>query len=356
MFKKFTGDDHFPYKVELHVHLDGTMRPQTIFETAKRRGIQLPTKTVAELHDYLLVKKTQDLETLLRSFRTFMPVVAGDRDAVYRMAYEFCETCSKYNIKYAEARYSPHLLANTFAKPYYALETGSYSPRDVVTTVSEALVNGCRDFNVNVKSILCCYRDTPAWSLEVAELCRDFKADGVVGIDVAGPEHLCGKDSPHIAAYLDAERNGIHRTAHAGEVTPAETIYEALDDMHAERIGHGYSCINNADLYRRVKRDRIHLETCPISSIMTGGAPNGKINHPITRLAQDGVNFSISTDDPNVLDNNILDDYSVAMDMGLTRQQIIQSIFNAAQSSFSSDKEKKVMLEELTKVYGDQSV
>ncbi|ESP02650.1 hypothetical protein LOTGIDRAFT_138054, partial [Lottia gigantea] len=342
-------------KVELHVHLDGAIRSDTIFDIAQRRKIQIPAKTKEELRQQLQMKEA-NLDTLLEYFRTFMPVVAGSREAVYQLAYEFCEDCAKHKIKYVEARYSPHLLANSCEKPFYSLERGSFTPREVVTTVNEAFEKGSQDFNVDVKSILCCIRTNSEFSMEVAQLCRDFRSDGVVAIDIAGPEFILGNDkgnSPHKLAYMDAYQNGIHRTAHAGEVTPPGSVLEAIDDLHAERIGHGYTCLKDESLYQRIKKERIHLETCPISSMMTGLAlAHTKINHPISKFANDEVNFSLNTDDPLVLGNNISEDYKVAMEMGLSRDQITQSIFNAARSSFTSDKEKASLIKELIRVYG----
>ncbi|XP_071109426.1 adenosine deaminase-like isoform X2 [Haliotis cracherodii] len=346
----------FPVKVELHVHMDGAARHQTIVDVAASRGLIPHCDTVQTLKQQIVFSKPSTLDRLLQSFATFSPVFAGSRDAVYRLAYEFCEDCSLQGIKYVEARYSPHLLANTFEKPVYAPEPGNFSPRDVVTTVGEALQQGTRDFNIQVKEILCCIRNFPEWSLEVASLCREFRSS-VVAIDVAGPEFLSGKDAtqcPHKLAFKEVEDAGLHRTAHASEVRSSVMMYEALDEYHAERIGHGYRSLDCDKMYQRVLKERIHLETCPISSILTGGAPNGKSNHPILRFAQDKANFSLNTDDPTVLDNTLTDDYMTAKEFGLSDDHITQSIFNAARSSFLPEAEKKLLVSELVKVYGAQ--
>ncbi|XP_046581548.1 adenosine deaminase-like [Haliotis rubra] len=350
------GEAGFPLKVELHVHMDGAARHQTILEVAATRGLIPHCKTIQDLKQEIVMSKPSTLERLLHCFATFTPVFAGNRDAVYRLAYEFCEDCSLQGIKYVEPRFSPHLLANTFEKPVYAPEPGNFSPHDVVTTVSEALKQGAQDFNIKVKAILCCIRHFPEWSLEVAGLCREFR-DSVVAIDVAGPEFLSGMDPtqcPHKLAFKEVEIAGLHRTAHASEVRSSEMMYEALDEYNAERIGHGYHSLDCDKMYQRVLKERVHLETCPISSIITGGAPNGKVNHPILRFAEDKANFSLNTDDPTVLDNTLTDDYITARGFGLSNDQITQSIFNAARSSFLPDGEKKLLVSELVAVYGDQ--
>ncbi|XP_041361432.1 adenosine deaminase-like [Gigantopelta aegis] len=345
----------FPVKVELHVHLDGAVRTQTILDIGQKRGIKLPASTVDGLNKEIVISYGASLDTLLASFHIFAPVFAGDRDAVYTMAYEFCEDCARQGIVYAEVRYSPHLLANTFDKPAYARESGSFSPRDVVCTVNEALEKGSRDFNITVKSILACIRSSSEWSKEVASLCKEFRNSGVVGIDIAMSEFLSDQhpdECPHRQAFLTAKNDGIHRTTHAGEVGEPANVYEALDDYYAERIGHGYRSILDAKLYERIKREGIHFETCPISSLKTAGA-SSRTDHPILRFATDGANFSINTDDPTVLGNDLTDDYLMALEFGLTEKQIQTSIFNAAWSSFASDKEKQEIIKKLVEVYGE---
>ncbi|KAL3888015.1 hypothetical protein ACJMK2_000399 [Sinanodonta woodiana] len=350
--------DIFDYKIELHVHLDGSIRPETVLDIANQRGLQthLPHRTVEELKRDIVIKTPCSLSKLLKSFGYFMPIIAGSREAVYRIAYEFCEDSAKEKAKYVEVRYCPHLLANSIEKLDFALERGNYTPRDVVLTVNEALEAGSRDFNISVKSILCCMTHRPELSEEVARLCNEFKAQGVVGIDIAGEEFVPGTEPDeclHKQAFCYAKNNGIHRTVHAGENGPASAVREALDHMYAERIGHGYHALDDLELYQRILRDGVHLEVCPISSIRTKACPEDIKQHPLLRLVADGANYSINTDDPIVLDNDLIDDYRFVSKMGLSNSQIIQGIFNAARSCFAPENEKKQILKDLVMVYGN---
>lgn len=346
----------FPYKVELHVHLDGAVRPQTILDIAKSRGLHMPHENIEEFKKDVVLYEPASLEALLKCFHTFMPVLAGCRDALRRIAYEFCEDCAAHNIKYVETRYAPHLFANDAEKPIFAASQGDLTPREVVSIICKALKDGSRDFGITVKSILCCMEHTPQWSLEVADLCIEFKSEGVVAIDIAGDDFAPGVEPDeclHKQAFKKAYEAGIHRTVHAGENGPAEGIKEALDHMNAERIGHGYHVLEDMELYKRCLKDQVHFEVCPESSIKTGSVSTDLSKHPLLRFVADGANFSINTDDPIVLDNDIDEDYRLAKEMGLTDEQIVKSIFNAARDCFAPEEEKKQLMADLIKVYGE---
>lgn len=352
--------NQFPYKIELHVHLDGAIRTETIVETAKRRDIHFPWETTEELKSHVVMTSPPyTLQALLDKFNTFMPVVAGDRDAIYKLAYDFCEDSRLHNVYYVEARYSPQLFANKMTngeKPPYALTEGDIAPREVVSIICDAFEKGSKDFGIIVKSILCCVVHEPNWSNEVVELCKEFQSRGVVAIDIT-----CGDLDPkihnkelHTRAFQQASKLGIHRTVHAGENGPAEGIKLALDEMHAERIGHGYKVVDDPDLYERCRKENIHFEVCPISSVKLGSVSDDLDKHPLHRFIDDEVNFSISTDDPIVLDNNLTSDYEMVMEMGLDKDHVIATIFHAARSCFASPEEKEQILADLVKVYGEK--
>ncbi|OWF49310.1 adenosine deaminase-like [Mizuhopecten yessoensis] len=361
-----TARDKFSYKVELHIHLDGAIRSETVLDISKTKdrpiistdedGKQTIITDQETLDKEIVIKTPCSLKAFLHTFNVFMPIIAGDRDAVFRIAYEFCEDCANSGIRYVEVRYNPHLLSNSLEKPDYALTRGDFSPRDVVATVCDALEKGSIDFNLTVNSILCCMTHKPEWSAEIVDLCKEFKHRGVVAIDSAGQDFIPGKDPQlcsHKIAFKKAYDNGIHRTVHAGENGPSEGVREALDHMYAERIGHGYHVTDDPDLYNRCKKDCVHFEICPASSIITGACPVDIQKHPLIRFANEGLNFSLNTDDPIILDNMLADDYLMAGQMGLSDEQIIKSIFNAARASFATVEQRKKLLADLVDVYGE---
>ncbi|KAJ8258209.1 hypothetical protein GJAV_G00194390 [Gymnothorax javanicus] len=319
-------------KVELHVHLDGAIRVATILDVAKKRGMKLPADTDQELKRLCSLDKPATLTEFLSKFSIFMPVVAGDRDAIKRIAYEFVETKSKEGVVYVE---------------------GDLTPDEVVRLVNEGLKEGERDFNVKARSILCCMRHMPTWSMDVVELCKKYRDDGVVAIDLAGDESLnCEADSGHRRAYEEAVRSGIHRTVHAGEAGSASVVREAVEILKAERIGHGYHTIDDDALYQQLLKDNMHFEVCPISSIMTGACDPDFTKHPVIRFKKDKANYSLNTDDPLVLDSTLHSDYWAAQKhMDFTEEEFMRVNINSAKSSFLPEKEKKILLRNLHEAY-----
>eukprot|EP01137_Pigoraptor_chileana_P022977 Opistho-2@88553 len=332
----------FPPKalVELHVHLDGSIRTETILHYGKERAVPLPSYNIDELHKFVtLPKGCKSLTEFLSTFAHFTPVFRGCAEAIERIAYEFCEDERRQGIAYAEARYAPHLLSDA-----------TLSPADVVRAVNRGFERGQKDFDVKIRSILCCMRHEPAWSMEVAQLAAQFASEGVVGIDLAGDENYPA--APHAPAFDFAKECGVRRTVHAGESGPAANIVEALDLLHAERIGHGYHVLEDEAVYQRVKDSDIHLECCLTSSVCTCAVTSGWHCHPVIRFSRDNANFSLSTDDPAICNITYRDDLAIAVSkVGLDASAITRTVFDAARSCFLPQAEKEALIAELLQVY-----
>ncbi|XP_020610606.1 adenosine deaminase-like isoform X2 [Orbicella faveolata] len=341
-------------KVELHVHLDGAVRIQTIIDLAKKKQFKLPSFEKEKLQDLVSVSldKPSSLRGFLGCFHIFLPLIVDDAAAMERIAYEFCEDQSLCGVLYFEVRYSPHLLCTTdLEQP----EEKLVSPRDIVEAVNRGLKRGEHDFGVIARSILCCMRHMPDWSLEVVSLCQEFADDGVVGIDLAGDESLgeIPAMKGHVIAFKEARRLNIHRTVHAGEAAPADSVKEALDILHAERIGHGYHVLEDNALYKRIIDERIHLEVCPTSSILTGAVKPCFKTHPLRRFVEDGVNFSINSDDPLICQTRVDIEQGVAFDqIGLSPAELTRATFNAARASFLPEKKKREIIDQLKLAHG----
>ncbi|XP_030623858.1 adenosine deaminase [Chanos chanos] len=342
-------------KVELHVHLDGAIRVETIVDVAERRGMTLPVATVEEMRDLCSLKNPSTLTEFLSKFNHYMPFIAGDREAIKRIAYEFVEDKAKEGVIYVEARYSPHLLANRDVEPIpWEQKEGDLTPDEVVNLVNQGLNEGEKAFKTKARSILCCMRHMPKWSMDVIELCKKYRNDGVVAIDLAGDELMDTKAYPeHKQAYEEAVKSGVHRTVHAGEVGPPSVVKEAVEVLKAERIGHGYHTTDDQALYRRLLEENMHFETCPISSRMTGACDPDFTKHPLIRFREDKANYSLNTDDPLVLNSNLHKDYEVAKKfMGFTEEEFQRVNINAAKSCFLPEKEKRELVHQLCEAYG----
>ncbi|XP_023116708.2 adenosine deaminase [Amphiprion ocellaris] len=342
-------------KVELHVHLDGAIRVQTILDVAKRRGIDLPANTVEGMTQRIILEEPATLTFFLSKFAEYMHVVAGDREAIKRIAYEFVEDKAKEGVIYVEVRYSPHFLANTKVDPIpWEQAEGDLSPDEVVHLVNEGLREGERAFNIKARSILCCMRHMPNWSMDVVELCKKYRHEGVVAIDLAGDESLnCEANPGHRRAYEEAVCCGVHRTVHAGEVGPASVVKEAVEVLKAERVGHGYRTLEDQDLYKELLAQNMHFEVCPISSKLTGACDPDFTKHPVITFRKDKANYSLNTDDPLIFNSSIHLDYSTAHKyMGFTEEEFKRLNINSAKSCFLPDDEKEELLHRLYEAYG----
>lgn len=214
--------------------------------------------------------------------------------------------------------------------------------------------------------------------MEIVDLADKYRSAGVVGIDLAGDEHNFPL-APHIPAFKRAVELGIHRTVHAGETGSSESVRQALEECHAERIGHGYAIIDDPKVYDSIRRNDIHLECCLTSSIHTNAVgkyipkdsekqeahlfihghesktaihshikSNKVVWHPIHHFARDSLNFSLSCDDPSVSQITIAHEYEHALsDLKLSPAQLSQCVFNAARSTFLNENEKKVLIQRL---------
>ncbi|XP_032073874.1 LOW QUALITY PROTEIN: adenosine deaminase [Thamnophis elegans] len=341
-------------KVELHVHLDGAIKPETILHFGKKRGIHLPADTTDGLLKQITCDKPGCLTTFLQKFDLYMPAIAGDREAIRKIAYEFVEMKAKEGVIYAEVRYSPHLLANCEVDPIpWNQKKGDVTPDDVVNCVNQGLKDGEKDFNIKVKSILCCMRDKPSWSPEILRLCKKYWNDTVVAIDLAGDESIIADCSGHLEAYKEAESSGIHRTVHAGEVGSSQVIKEAVNILKTERIGHGYHVFEDEQLYKQLLEQNIHFELCPWSSYLTGACKTSFKEHPVKRFKNDGANYSLNSDDPLIFRSTINTDYRITQEyMEFTEQEFEKMNINAAKSCFLEEKEKKELVYKLQKAYG----
>ncbi|XP_062897495.1 adenosine deaminase [Mobula hypostoma] len=345
-------------RVEIHLHLDGAIKPETILYFGKKRGIKLPADTVEELMCYIGYDEPIDLTQFLKKFSYYMPAIAGSREAVKRIAYELVESKAKEGIIYFEARYSPHLLANCNVDPIPWNQTpGDLTPDEVVHLVNMGFQEGEKDFKIKARSILCCMRHMPEWSAEVVRLCKKYRNEGVVGIDLAGDESLSTDvHSGHGKAFEEAFQCGIHRTVHAGEVGGPVLIKEAVAVLKAERIGHGYHTIKDPNLYNQLLKLNMHFEACPWSSYLTGACDPDLTKHPLIRFRKDKANISLSTDDPLIFKSTVDKDYYIASKyMGFTEEDFERVNINAAKSSFLPDKEKEELLQTLYKAYGIQN-
>jgi adenosine deaminase len=294
-----------------------------------------------------------DLAEFLSGFRHTAPALTGDPAAMERVALEFCEDAAANGLVYVEARFCPHLIVNSGN----AAKQDEATADDILEAVLRGFAQGRAEHGVHVETLLCCIRGLPQFDRDILRLCEKYRGRGVVGIDIAGDEGGLNAADPLmfdanvIAVYDEARRLGIQRTVHAGEAGPAKCVEQALSLMHANRIGHGYHVLEDEALYARCLKERVHFETCPTSSILTGAQPTDVFYHATVRFAEDGANFSINSDDPMVTSTWTEQEYELVRSWGLSEAHIVRSNVNAISSSFLPAGERKTMLRKLYDVY-----
>uniref|UniRef100_A0A7E4VY93 Adenosine deaminase n=1 Tax=Panagrellus redivivus TaxID=6233 RepID=A0A7E4VY93_PANRE len=330
IFTKYDGIRALP-KVELHAHLDGSIRLETMLEMAKQKNVSLyNATTVEELKKHVVTSKPTTLAKMLEPFDHFLPLFKDNLEAIERIAYEQVQDQWAKGVVYFETRYSPNL---------FCTDGGNVTSRQVVDAVSRGLAKGEEHFGVMGRQLVCCIRGLEKYAEDVLAIAIEYRNRGVVGIDTAGASY--GADEQYgpeiVSVFRRAAELGIPTTAHAGESGTANQVQHVIENMKVHRVGHGYHIIQNDTIYDKyaVSNKTIHFEACPTSSVMTSSMPMDWDKHAITRWAQDDVNFSLNTDDPTLFDTNMVKEMNFASEkfkMNLT--QIWQTQLNAAKASF----------------------
>ncbi len=320
-------------KTDLHVHLDGSLRLNTLIDLAKAQKVELPLSNPGKLEKMVMSgKHCRNLNEYLRGFDITLSVMQTP-DSLYRIAYELAEDAAEENVWYMEVRFSPILHIRRGLK----LTT-------IVNAVLEGLQEAEKKFNIKTGIIICGMRDiNPETSLKLAELSVAYKNKGVVGFDLAGQEeNYPAKD--HKEAFSLIRKNNINTTAHAGEAFGPESIHQAIHDCGAHRIGHGTRLYEDGDLLNYVNDHRIPLEICITSNIQTQAARSFE-SHPFRFYYDYGLRVTINTDNRLVSDTTITNEfYLVAKHLNLNLDDIKSIIIDGFKSAFLPNRAKSIML------------
>jgi len=320
-------------KADLHVHLDGSLRLQTIIDLAREENVELPSFDQAELRRIMhLGENCGSLAEYLKAFDVTLQVMHTE-SALFRIAYELCEDAARENVRYLEVRYAPMLHTQRGLK---------------LTRVIEAVLAGlkaARDkYGIESNIIICGIRNvSPASSLEMAELAVAYKGRGVVGFDLAGAEY----DHPakhHRAAFQLVRDNNINVTIHSGEAYGPESIAQAIHVCGAHRIGHGCRLREDGDLLHYVNDHRIPLECCPSSNVQTG-AVRDLASHPLKLYFNLGLRVTVNTDNRLITDTTVSKELWLChTQMGMSFRDIKSIVMAGFKSSFLPFHERQAHL------------
>ncbi|WP_028024283.1 adenosine deaminase [Enterovibrio calviensis] len=319
---------HLPL-TDLHRHLDGNIRINTILELGQKFGMTLPADTVDALRPHVQVMSNEpDLVGFLSKLDWGVAVL-GDLDAVRRVAYENVEDALNARIDYAELRFSPYYMAMKHGLPIQA----------VVEAVIDGVQAGSRDFGVktNLIGIMSRTFGVEACMQELDALLA--LKQHLVAIDLAGDElgQPGHQFNDHFAKVRQANLNV---TVHAGEAAGAESMWQAINELGATRIGHGVKAIQDPSLMDYLAKHRIGIESALTSNVQTSTVESFA-SHPVKAFLDHGILASLNTDDPAVSGIELPYEYEVAAPQaGLTQEQITLLQQNGLEIAYLSDSEK----------------
>ncbi len=321
-------------KVELHRHLEGSLRVKTMLEIARAHGITVPIGT-GELSSLVQVQGSEPYtyQNFLAKFNT-LRMFYRSPEVIYRVTREAVEDAARDNIHYLELRFTPVALSRAERFPL----------GDVMDWVCESAQKAAREFGIKVGLIASVNRhESVELAEQVAWLAADRKSRSILGLDLAGneAEFLAG---PFLGVFREARQSGLHLTIHAGEWSGAENVREAIDVLGAERIGHGVRVMEDLETAALARERGTAFEVCVTSNHQTGVVKSLEA-HPLIKMVTAGLNVTLATDDPSISQIMLSDEYHCACeDLGMSRTTLKERILAAAQASFLPEAERESLV------------
>ena len=311
-------------KVELHVHLQGSTRPETLFKLAQKNNIELPVKSLDDLREWYTFS---DFDEFLKVYYVICNNLQAPDDFELLMR-EFLIGQAEQNIRYSEVTFTPHWNL-PFVEQLDALNQARRWAEEELGVYAGIVIDIPRERPEE---------DGPL----IADWAISGMGNGVVAFGLGGPEM---GNPPHkfVEAFDRARAAGLPSVPHAGETKGPESIWGALTALKADRIGHGVRCLEDEGLVDFLRDEQIPLEVCPTSNICLKVFPSFA-EHPLPKLIDEGLYVTINSDDPPMFNTTLTDEYiKSAETFGFNTNEIIQLVLNALRASFMPDELKKQM-------------
>lgn len=325
-------------KIELHCHLDGSIRPETLVKIARKQGIPFPTNT-QELHDLLVAPPDcQNLNDYLKRFDVVLTCLQTE-DALQEAALDIISQAAEENIRYIEVRFAPSLH----------MQKGLSLPK-IVTSVLKGLRQGTEKYGVQSNALLCGMRNEELKDIEkIVHLAKDFETQGVVGFDLAGNEidfpPYTFEETLDLVQQLD-----LPLTLHAGECGCGKNVADAVT-LGAKRIGHGIAVKDTPEYFSLLKENNVLLEMCPTSNFQTKTITS-IADYPFKAFLAAGIKVCINTDNRTVSETTLTDEYMKLHEWyKITYADMEQLNHHAIEGAFISDSEKQRLHEQLSSSY-----
>jgi len=319
-------------KAELHLHIEGTLEPELMFELATRNGVELAYPDVEAVQRAYVF---DDLQSFLDLYYAGCQVLVTERD-FYDLTTAYLQRAANQGVRHAEIFFDPQ--THTRREVEYAA---------VVDGISAALAVGTRDLGVTSQLILCFLRDLSAEdAMATLERALSTRRDAIVGVGLDSAE--VGNPPQKFAAVFERARSeGLHAVAHAGEEGPPEYIWQALDVLHVSRIDHGVRCMEDERLVERLVAEQVPLTVCPLSNVRLRVFPTLE-QHNLAQLLRRGIRATVNSDDPAYFGGYVGDNVAASVAaLGLTRVEVVQLAKNSFMASFLDDADRRAHLDAL---------
>lgn len=321
-------------KIELHRHLEGSVRLETLVDVAADYGIDLPAYEASKLQPYvqMMPDDPANNQTFLSKFSVLRKFFVSEA-VIRRVAREAVEDAAADNVRYMELRFTPYAQA----------KLKKFSLSAVIDWVSDEVRQAAAAHNIKVNLIIAINRHEPvAIGEAMIDAALAFQHRGVVGVD------LCGNEVSHPAApfghiFKQAMEAGLGLTLHAGEWMGPDNVVGAIKNHHATRIGHGVRIVEDSIALQNARQAGVCFEVCPTSNLQSG-VVGSVANHPLTDLYFLNTNLTLNTDDPAISGITLTDEYALAVEgLGLPMAFVVDCLFNAVNAAFLPDDEKAAL-------------
>ncbi|MBC7872301.1 MAG: adenosine deaminase [Chitinophagaceae bacterium] len=327
-------------KIELHRHLEGSVRLETLVDIAQQHGIEMPEYEPETLRPFvqMIPDEPRTWQNFLAKFKVLRQFFLSP-GIITRITREIIADAAADNIKYMELRFTPQALC----------QISRCTPEDVVALVCETTAASAAEHGIDVRLIVSINRNE---SLEIGEralyAALDNREHGIVGFDLAGSESGFPA-TPFRELFRKAEEGGLGLTLHAGEWDGAQSVWDAVGNLGAERVGHGIRVLEDPGIVRVLMERGVVLEVCPTSTVDSGVVASFS-SHPIPQLIANGLKVTINTDDPSVSAITLSDEIDRTMvHLAFTMDDVKRHTLIAAHAAFLPEKERAALVAKFEK-------
>lgn len=322
-------------KVELHLHLEGSVRPATLLALARRHGTAGVPQTIEELHDFY---RFRDFEHFVQVYYAICDNLLDEADFAL-IVQELAADLATQNVSYAEVTFTPFNHTRR-GVPAAAVFAGVEAGRIAAEAETGVKLRFCTDIPGEFGAEA---------GIETIKMALAHRTDSIISFGLGGPEIGFPRRS-FADAFAIAKAEGLHSVPHAGETAGPESVRQALDHLGAERIGHGVRSLEDPQLMARLRDEGVALEVCPTSNVRLGVVDSLE-EHPLPRLIEAGLTVTLNSDDPPMFETNLAQEYRAAVtSIGLSASAVAGLARAGVRSAFISESDKSDLLHRIDAV------